>query len=172
MKLEYKLDIDDWMDFHEYHLLNNKQFQKTKMMMTYAVPLVFGVYMYYKFQNNELVLENALMVVAMCALWVIFYPKRLVNKAMGRAQMSLENGENAGSLGANEVELSEENLRHKFPETETTLEWDAIKHTIETEASIFLYASATTPVIIPKAKIESLQLTELRQILNDRGLLS
>jgi hypothetical protein len=59
MLLKFDLDADDWMEFHKYHLLNNKEFKKTKTMITYVVPVVFGVFLYYKYQDGTLLLMKA-----------------------------------------------------------------------------------------------------------------
>lgn len=165
MLLKFDLDADDWMEFHKYHLLNNKQFKKTKAMITYAVPLVFGVFLYYKYQDETLMIENAIMVVLMSALWVTFYPKRLESKALARARSSVENGENGGGLGENEIEIDQDQIIHKQSGKETKYNRESIKNVIETDTSIFLFSSPITPIIIPKKKIDSMELTELKKVL-------
>lgn len=171
MNLKFNLDVDDWMEFHKHHLLNNKQFLKTKTLITYIVPVVFGVFLYYKFKNDELVLENALMVVFMCAIWVLFYPKRLASKALGRARLSVENGEHSSSLGANELEIDHHQIRHKHPGAETSYDWAAIKNVVEIDSCFFLFTSPASPVIIPKEKIGSMECSELKKMLVDKNLL-
>ena len=168
MQLKFNLDVDDWMEFHKYHLLTNKQFKKTKLMMTLVVPIVFGVFMYYKFQSGELIMENALMVVLMSALWVLFYPKRLIAKALGRAKSSVENSED---LGENEIEINSEKISHKHPEAATTYDWSSIKNVVETETSMFLFSSPANPIIIPKKKVDTMEWTELRNVLKEKKLL-
>jgi hypothetical protein len=172
MHLKFTLDVDDWMEFHKHHLLANKQFLKTKAMITYAVPLVFGVFLYYKYQEGTLMMENALMVVFMCAVWVLFYPKRLVSKALTRARESVEKGENSNSLGDNELEISDHEIKHKHPAAETTYEWSGIQHAKETDSSIFLFSSPANPIIIPKKKIGSMEWNELKSILSKNQLLT
>lgn len=171
MNLKFNVDVEDWMEFHKHHLLNNKQFLKTKILITYIVPVVFGVFLYYKFRNDELVLENALMVVFMCAVWVLFYPKRLTSKALGRARLSVENGEHSSSLGANELAIDDNRIVHKHPGAETAYDWTAIKNGVEIDSSIFLFTSPASPVIIPKKKIGSMEYNELKQLLLDKQLL-
>lgn len=171
MILKFDLDADDWMEFHKYHLLNNKQFKKTKAMITYVVPVVFGVFLYYKFQDDSLMIENAIMVVLMSALWVAFYPKRLVHKALSRAKSSVENGENGGGLGENEVEVTQDQISHKQAGKDTKYDWDSIKNVIEIDSSVFLFSSPLSPIIIPKKKVDSMQLKELNNLLNEKGLL-
>ncbi|MEQ6118882.1 YcxB family protein [Reichenbachiella sp. MALMAid0571] len=166
--MKFNIDVDDWMEFHKYHLLTNKQFQKTKLMMTLVVPVVFGVFMYYKFQSGELIMQNALMVVLMSALWVLFYPKRLIAKALGRAKSSVENSED---LGMNEIDISAEKISHKHPKAETTYDWSSIKNAAETETSMFLFSSPANPIIIPKEKVDTMEWTELRKMLVQKNML-
>ncbi|MFY0654277.1 MAG: YcxB family protein [Cyclobacteriaceae bacterium] len=170
MNLKFNLEVQDWMDFHQYHLLNNMQYKKTKALITYIVPIVFGVYLYYKFQNDELVMETGLMVVFMCAIWVLFYPKRLDKKALGRAQASIEK-ESSESLGINEVLISDNEIKHEHPGTQVTYEWRSIREVIETESSIFIYATAASPIIVPKNKIDETELKGLVAVLNAKGFL-
>jgi hypothetical protein len=171
MLLKFDLDADDWMEFHKYHLLNNKEFKKTKTMITYVVPVVFGVFLYYRYQDGTLMIENAIMVVLMSALWVAFYPRRLESKALSRARSSVAGGENGGGLGDNEIEFDQDQIIHKQAGKETKYNWESIKNVIKTDTSIFLFSSPLTPIIIPKKKVDSMELKELMGLLNEKGLL-
>lgn len=165
MLLKFDLDADDWMEFHKYHLLNNKQFKKTKAMITYVVPVVFGVFLYYKYQDGTLMIENAIMVVLMSALWVVFYPKRLESKALSRARASVASGENGGGLGENEIEIDQDQIIHKQAGKETKYNRESIKNITETDTSIFLFSSPLIPIIIPKKKVDSMDLIQLKKVL-------
>jgi hypothetical protein len=171
MVLKFDLDADDWMEFHKHHLLNNKQFKKTKTMITFVVPVVFGVFLYYKYQSGELMMENALMVILMSALWVAFYPKRLDSKALARARSSVETGENSNVIGENEIVIDQDQIIHKQVGKDTKYEWDSMKNVIEIESSIFLFSSPLSPIIIPKKKVNSMELKELTDLLNKKKLL-
>ena len=99
---------------------------------------------------------------------MLFYPKRLIAKALGRAKSSVEKSED---LGENEIEISSEKISHKHPKAATTYDWPSIKNAVETETSMFLFSSPANPIIIPKKKVDSMEWTELRNVLKKKGLL-
>jgi len=105
------------------------------------------------------------MVVLMSALWVVFYPKRLESKALSRARASVASGENGGGLGENEIEIDHDQIIHKQAGKETKYNRESIKNITETDTSIFLFSSPLIPIIIPKKKVDSMDLIQLKKVL-------
>ena len=113
-------------------------------------------------------MENALLVVFMCAIWVLFYPKRLVSKALNRARLTVDKDEKGIYLGEHQIELSDEQVKHSTGEVKTDYSWSNISEVKETEESLMIFASSALPILIPKNKIDSMVLTELKDILSSK----
>lgn len=164
MKIEFELDMNDWMELQRAHYSNSKQFKRTKLIVTLIMPFVCSVMLTIDAVNGKVGLVNVIVFSILSLLWVLFYPKRFVNRTIANTKKALEEGDNSGLLGNHTIVLNEEGIINTQPSTENKIQWVGIKKMLETNDYFFLYLTSVSAIIIPKRKIEK-DLAELTSLL-------
>lgn len=153
MKLEFDFDLNDWMAFQENYLDNSKQFKRTKRIVTWMLPFVAISVIVIEYNLGTFKPLLAALLLPACVLWVIFYPKRFKNSTMKRAKKLLSEGDNSSYLGKHEIEITTDLIKTTVPKSSSTMSWDGITKSIETDQYYFLYTTVASALIIPKFKL-------------------
>lgn len=164
MQIEFELDMNDWMELQKCHHQNSKQFQRTKLIVTLIMPIVCSVFLTIDAINGKLGWLNIVVFGILSLLWVVFYPKRFVNRTIEKTKKTLDEGDNSGLLGKHKIILNDEGLHCTLPLSEQKIQWAGIKKVIETNDYLFLYVTSVSAIIIPKKKIEK-DVVELSKML-------
>lgn len=153
MKISFDFEMDDWMAFQAHYLKTNTYFKVVSWMMTLILPV--ALFSSIIFQEMKELTRTVMIgfVLVMSGLWVVFLPRFMMNQVMKRTRKMIENGDNSGFIGPQEVEFSEEGIIHTAPASQTTYQWKGIVKFQENEDYFFLYVTAVSAIIIPKKKI-------------------
>lgn len=152
---QFEFEIEDWLAFQKHFLLNSTKFKRTKMIMTFYLPVLLAVIMLVEYRVLSKNPFFIIIAIIASALWIIFYPKRLERRTLNNAEKMINSGDNSGVLGENTVALSDEFVLYITPESECKYKWSGVKKIEETDEYYFLFLSALTAIIIPKKKVES-----------------
>lgn len=167
MVIEFDFEMKDWIEFQKYYLKTSKQFNRSKIIITAIVPLIFCILLVLKLIRNDLSLIEVAVFVIISVLWIMLYPKRFYNKVLDKARKMLEEGDNSGIFGRHKVTLTDEGIIHTEPESEQNIKWSGIKKLAESDEYYFLYNTPVSAIIIPKPKNET-DLKQLDKILKSR----
>ncbi|MFK8045471.1 MAG: YcxB family protein [Crocinitomicaceae bacterium] len=168
MEIEFDFTVNDWMEFQKNYLKNSKQFNRTKIIVTVMFPLTFFFLLVIDYAQGKFNVAGLIVLVVASVLWVLFYPKRMYKRTLGRIRKMLEDGDNTGILGLHKLQLTKKGIVHTEPNSEQKITWTGIKKMEENDTHIFLYNTAVSAIIIPKLKIQD-DLKEVKEILTDYG---
>lgn len=155
MEIEFDFEMSDWMEFQKNFLQNSKQFQRTKLIVTLMLPMIFGMLILFDLIRERFNPVGLVVYGVISILWVVFYPKRLINRTVNKARRMMEEGDNSGIIGRHTLVLHDDGIMDIGPDCESKIKWTGIKKIVETERYYFLYNTALSAIIIPKAKIEN-----------------
>jgi high-affinity Fe2+/Pb2+ permease len=153
MKIEFDFDIDDWMEFQKHHVLNSKQVKRSKIFVTLILPVMSSVFIYIDIIKDRLSPARLVFYVVITLIWILINPKWMNRSILKKAKKMLNEGDNSGVLGKNEVYFEESGIIHKMSGSEHKINWSGIKKLEETDTYYFLYDSALSAIIIPKQKL-------------------
>ncbi len=83
-------------------------------------------------------------------LWLAFYHQYYDRTMRKRVRRFLEEGNNEGLLGPQELMLSPTSISVKDDETEAKSSWKNVKKVAVTEDYVFIYVTSVSAFIIPK----------------------
>lgn len=154
MEIEYDFEMNDWVEFQKNHLQNSKQFKRTKLIVSLMLPLIFSILIIFDLIKGEFNPVGWIIYSMMSLLWVLYYPKRMMNRTLDKARKMMEEGDNSGIVGHHKLILDDDGIMDIGPDCESKIKWNGIKKIVETEGYYFLYNTALSAIIIPKTKIE------------------
>ncbi len=169
MKLRFEFTIHDWMAFQHQYLQGSKEAKKSKYFMMASLPVCFLVLSIIQVVTQMFHPELFLAYVLVSALWLLFAPMLFDRHVMKMTKKMIEEGDNKGILGTHEVEMTEDHLRTKEPGSESSIIWSVVSKVEETPEFFFLYNTAISAVVIPKAEITAEEVIGVREFLLKKG---
>lgn len=154
-KIEFDFRIEDWMAFQEYYLEISAAHQRAKKIILWSFPLV-GVIL----TINDLIHEEKWWIAAtafgvVSIPWLIWFPGFMHKTNLKRIEKTLSDGKNASLIGPHEIEIGEEGIRHKGPQSETMINWSGIEKMATTDDYIFVFDTTVSALIIPKVAADN-----------------
>jgi len=149
MDIDYTLGPDDITAFNRYHFKASASTQRS-----YWRGLLTGVgvalFLFVVFRGWESWI-SALFPVVFLLFYVVAYPISIRRTISGIGKQVAKEGRNAGLLTTHHFSIDEAGLVDRTSVTETRTSWEGVERVVQTDAHIFLYVSATSAHVIPKA---------------------
>lgn len=155
MEIEYKFDINDWMEFQKNYMKNSKQFKRSKLFITLSVPFTFGILTLLDLLKGKFNLVLFVLLALISFFWILLYPKRVDKNTFNKAKKVIEDGDNSGIIGQHKLIINDEGILQIKPDSEQKIKWRGIKKVEDLENYYFLYTSSISAIIIPKNKISN-----------------
>ncbi len=153
MTVRFSLDMDDWLAFNEYYFRTSPEMKKTRRNAIIVFPVAMALTALAMSLDSPMPWAfYALLAVASLA-WVLFYPRRFEKNALKKARKLLAEGDNSGLLCEQEFQFGEDGLRVATNNSTETMAWDRIKKLVATDGYYYLYNSAVSAYILPRAKL-------------------
>ena len=89
MHFSFTLDVEDWMEFQKHFLLTSRMFKRTRVMLTWLLPLVILFLFFKDFDASQLSASYAAPYIVMAAVafaWMIFFPNFYFNRVLSQAR--------------------------------------------------------------------------------------
>ena len=170
MTASFTLELDDWLNFNMYHLRNSPSARRIRNGMWIGVPIGFFFFAFVLGILSSGTSNRFLYAVVFAAagfLRLAFY-RQYYNWGMRRrVRKFLDEGDNEGLLGPQEVILSPNSIVARNDETEGKSSWKNVKKVVVTDDYVFVYVSSMSAFILPrrsfKAEISFDELGEMCQ---------
>ena len=166
MKIEFDFDIDDWMAFQKYYILNSKQVKRSKIFTTLLLPVIFSIFSLIDIINGNFSPARLVFYGIIFLLWIFINPKWMNRKMLKQVKKMINEGDNSGIFGKHEIDFEEDRIIWKNPESEEKVKWSGVKKLGETDNYYFLYVTAVSAIIIPKQKL-NIDKEELDKLLKE-----
>lgn len=152
MKLNYKNNIEDIINFKIFNLKNDSSNKKRIMLLRLVLPIVSIAVCYMMYSPNlEDITFNVFVI--FCAIIsfisIIFYPKFYYWKIRQALSKKFNNGNNNNLLSARIIELNEKCITQNINEEQHKFPWANIKKVIITNTYLYIYIDILTSIIIP-----------------------
>lgn len=150
MVKQYELTRQDYLNYNLIHLDHSKTAKKTINLQRFLVPILYIVLAFLMAWIGDIPLLYWLIVFSVAAIgWIMFFPqytKRVVSK---RISKMLDEGENKGLLGKQELSLMDDGILVSNEYKESKTKWNSIDNILVTDDYILVYVSAISAHIIP-----------------------
>lgn len=156
MEIEFDFDVNDWEAFQKHHLQNSKQFNRTKIILTFIFPALVCAILYHNFLEDDLNLTSVFIFSTAAVLWIIFFPKRLIKRSLRNSKRMIEREDNSGILGNHKIIITNEGIEHIISGAEAKMKWSSFNNIEESVNHYFLYSSSVSALVIPKDKIDDI----------------
>lgn len=166
---EFEFEMDDWMAFQKHHISSSAQYKRSKIFVSLIFPIVAIITLIARRNDTRFLIYGSIVYGILTILWLLMYPKRFDKKSLNRIKKTLEEGNNSTFLGLHKIEFNQEYILYTSKYSEQKLSWKAIVKISENDEYIFIYNSAVTAIIIPKIKVHSDFLHELRLVINNKA---
>ena len=159
MHFSFTLDVEDWMEFQKHFLLTSRMFKRTRIMLTWLLPLVILFLFFKDFDASQLSASYAAPYIVMAAVafaWMIFFPNFYFNRVLSQARKLAERGEHNDILGDRELTVdANDGITQKFGGEVFEVTWNDIVRIDQTENYYYLFNTKMSAVIVPVLKIRS-----------------
>ena len=167
MKIEYELEMEDWLAFQNHYYIKSKRYRKALIIRILLIPYIAAIYLFVRSLNGNLFMEEYIFWGVVCLVWIIFSPKYLKYRIKKYFRKLLNEGDNSSILTNHELTFSDTGISEVSRDSQSTTSWNAIKKLEENDKYFFLYNSAITAIVIPKHKINA-DLDELRNLFREK----
>lgn len=149
-EIRFTFEIEDWLTFNEYHLINSKRYKIYRIVINSLLPVLFSA---------MLLIEGFSWIKAgiyagVSFIYYLVYGRTIAKRSMARAKKVLLEGDNSSILGEHIIIFDSEGIKHVMPTSDSLQKWNGIVKIAHTETHIFLYNSAISAHIIPIHKTE------------------
>ena len=166
MKLEFKIDEQDFLDFQVFTASKSKRINKKKrkgwILLTVA-SIVVAFYFYLN-QNNTMTIYFGLVAVAS----VIFYPKYFKWRYIKHYKTYIKENYSKRFGEVETIEISNDSIFSKYKSGEAKINLSEIEKIDETDKHFFLKVSTGYSLLIPKRELKNAD--GLREKFKDIGL--
>ena len=159
MHFSFTLDVEDWMEFQKHFLLTSRMFKRTRVMLTWLLPLVILFLFFKDFDASQMSASYATPYIVMALVagaWMVFFPNFYFNRVLSQARKLAERGEHNDILGDREITVDEAvGVSQKFNGEVFEVGWDDIVRIDQTDNYYYLFNTKMSAVIVPVLKIKS-----------------
>ena len=151
MHLRYDNGLDDCIAFQSYHLAHSPHWKRVTVMFRWGIAGLFFV-----FAALRALSQSWVAVLVWCGvgvLWILMLPGFMLRSAKRNARKLYGEGTNKGWTGWHELEITDEGLVERTEASEQRTRWSAIERLGMTPDHMFVYVSALTAHVIPRASI-------------------
>jgi len=169
MKLSFTFELSDWMAFQKYYLFNSRQYKNTRLLVASMMPMVSSAFLMYDyFSKGRLDAGLCALFIVLSAAWIVFYPKRYENSCIKKIVKILNDDRQSSILGMHELDLSEDGIIHKEPESLQQISWKGITRAVKTDDYYFLFTTSISAIVIPimKLNLDAYALRDLDDMIN------
>lgn len=173
MQFTFSIDVDDWLEFQKYFLANSRVFKRSRLVLTWLLPLVLAGLLLKDTDFSNLGAGNIwpLAMFGLLAIaWIVFFPNFYFNRVLSQARKMVERDDNGQLLGERtlKVDANKGLVQHYTNET-FEVDWDAVVR-IETHNNYwYLFNTEMSAIIVPILKVKSNPaFSELQQLLTKR----
>ncbi len=164
MEISFELELIDWIAFNKHYLTHSKEFKKTIIISKIVMPIIFSLFIFYDILKGDFNFFKLIFFSIVSILFAFFLPKRIIKNSIKRMTKLINEGDNSNLLCQHKITFGSFGIILIKPESESKINWNAIKKGFETENYYFLYNSSITAFVIPKKKISE-NINELDEIL-------
>jgi hypothetical protein len=160
--IKFDNDLDDIMAFARYHREHSPHLQRVRKW-TYSIIILICVV----FASLVLILIGSeilhvlIFAIVMIAVFAVLAVLGILPGRPGRSgrfdkfmvQRLLREGANKTTFGTKELEIADAGLVGRSSYVDETIAWQAVERVAENKNYAFIYISATTALVIPRAKV-------------------
>lgn len=154
MKIRFDLTMDDLLAFNRYHFMNSPAYRSSLivgMAMVSILPLGLTLFLIY---NGRLPRLPVIAFGCGLTLFSMFGFYRRFPSAIDRTTRRMF-GNDQSLFGPHELEIEDEWLVERTDINASRQAWRGIQKIVETDDYVFIYLSAATAHVIPKAAVTS-----------------
>ena len=159
MQFSFTLDVEDWMAFQKHFLLTSRMFRRSRIFLTWLLPLVILLLFFKDFDASQLSASYAApyaIMVAVAIGWMVFFPNFYFNRVLSQARKLAEKGEHNDILGDREIIVdASAGITQKFGGEVFEVAWEDIVRIDQTDNYYYLFNTRMSAVIVPVLKIRS-----------------
>jgi hypothetical protein len=152
MRIRFENTMDDVVAFSRYCFRHSPTMIRTRRYVVWGIPLLIGCPVAWYWVANGMY-ESLVCFMLGCSIYVLVYP-RLMLWSHGRAVRRIYmEGKNRGVVGWHELELTDLTLIERCEVGESTIRIDGIERIVSDGDYTFVFVSAVSAHIIPRASI-------------------
>jgi YcxB-like protein len=160
MNFIYDNSPEDMMEFQKYHLLNSKLYKQSRLKNILIGPLVFSIFLLFKFIHGEVHLTTVLVFTGLSLCWILLYPGHYKKNIIKKTRKIIKESDINAFIGKKEIEVNELGINVVSETSQSKYVWDKIVKIGETEKYLFIYITSLSAISIPKDKIISSNTTQ------------
>ena len=159
MKLRYENVMEDLLAFQEFHYANSPEVRKMVLRGQFAVAVVSAGLLLILIEFTKSIFPIVNLPVAIGAsvftgvLGWFNYPYATKRSWHKSTKKLYSEGKNRGFVGWHDLLATEDSLISSGDMGETKLSWQVVERVESTPEFVFLYVSAMSAIIIPRARV-------------------
>jgi YcxB-like protein len=173
VKIHYEVTLNDLIAFNAYHSDHSQAIRRARARNVWGGPVFFIVLAgSLAFLNIEAPLANhvviTLLVLSVSTVWVLTMPTYLRRAATRSVLRLYGEGRNKGLFGPRELELTDAKLIARTPVSESATLLESIERVARTDRYTFVYLSALSAHVIPRAALGDHDYEQFTSALTER----
>lgn len=165
MKIKYKLQEEDYINFNLHHIQNSPSQRRISNILRFVVPPLGGVIIYYvgTRQFKQPGIYWVVTAILFVVLWFVFYPSRYEKSIRRQVGKMLSEGDNSSYFSEKTLILNEDSIEVLDGSTSEKFLRNKVKDVKAYDTIIVIYLSSITAHIIPTRHLND----ETKQFLID-----
>ncbi len=149
-EFEYKIAMDDYVEFNMYHSKNSRTFKNSMLVITLLGPAIFITFALVYFGD---LLGVSIFLVA-SIIWIAFIRKYMWATSRRRIIKFINEGDTSEIFELKKLIVNDDGVLWSSKTSEGKYNWNAIIKICDLEEHIYLYVSSIQAIIIPKNVID------------------
>ncbi|PGS49958.1 YcxB family protein [Bacillus sp. AFS041924] len=155
MKLNYEINLDDYIEFNLHHLKNSKTVQKSLTNNRIAVSLIYLVIPFLISFLFKQPISGYLLAFSLAAIvFFIYFPKLYYRSTKNKMIKLLNDKRNESLFGEHSLKVDENGIKEITKSSVHEIKWDNIVEIKGTKNYFYIYVSSMKAIIVPLEAIK------------------
>ncbi|MEH7610007.1 YcxB family protein [Gottfriedia acidiceleris] len=155
MKLNYEINLDDYIEFNLHHLKHSKTVQKSLINQRIAVSLIYLVIPFLiSFLFNQPLFGYLLAFSLAAILWFIYFPKYFYRSSKNKMIRHLTEKNDQSLFGEHSLKVDEHGIKEITQSSVHEIKWDDIVEIKGTKNYFYIYFTSMQAIVVPLEAIK------------------
>ncbi|WP_088072301.1 YcxB family protein [Gottfriedia luciferensis] len=155
MKINYEINLEDYIEFNLHHLMHSKTVQKSLWKQRIVVSLIYLILPFLISYFFNLPLLWYLITFSLASiLWFLFFPKYFYRSAKNKMIKHLSEKDDHVLFGEHLLKIDENGMKEITQSSVHEIKWDNIVEVKGTIGYFYIYFSSMQAIIIPLEAIK------------------
>ncbi|QKE72904.1 YcxB family protein [Arthrobacter citreus] len=155
MKLNYEINLDDYIEFNLHELKNSKTVQKSLTNNRIAVSLIYLVIPFLiSFLLKQPIIGYLLAFSLVAIVIYVYFPNLYYRSSKNKMMKLLNNKSNESLFGEHSLKVDENGIKEITESSVHEIKWDHIVEVKGTKKYFYIYVTSMKAIIVPLEAIK------------------